>query len=212
VRVRDGDAGDRGLVAEPGEAEGRRGRRLIFVGNYLYLLGFASLAIVIFGLWRGLYGQVPWLTPAGLLLFLGCTALGWLVKAAGRSLLETRLASTVDMMGPREFEAFVADLYRRKGYYTKNLRDSADQGVDVIAKSYAETLAVQVKHYSPDRRVGSREVRDAYAGARFYDADRAVVVTTSYFSREAARAAARLGVELIDRRALKNLVEEHRPI
>jgi len=200
---------ERRLVAEPSESERRRGERLTFVGNYLYLLGSVSLAITLFSLWQGLYRLTPWLIPGGILLLVVSLFLGRILKAAGRQLLETRLASTVDGMDPYEFEAFVADLYREMGYYTKNVRDSADQGVDVIAKRYAETLAVQVKHYSPDRRVGSREVRDAYAGARLYDADRAVVVTNSYFSKEAVGAATRLGVELIDCRALKRMIEEH---
>ena len=50
----------------------------------------------------------------------------------------------IDAMSGLDFEIFVANLLKKQGYVTTNLKGSGDFGVDVIAKKGGIKYAVQV--------------------------------------------------------------------
>lgn len=64
-------------------------------------------------------------------------------------------------MTPREFEQFVAQHYREKGYDVETTPYSGDYGVDVIAQKGEERIAIQVKMYGNSAR--KSKPRDGYA-------------------------------------------------
>lgn len=199
----------RRLVVKPTEEGRKRGENLVSVGSFFVLLGLiilvASFVLILFT------PPVHWFSVLGILLGFGLMTVGGNMITQGQRTLEIKLSSTLEEMGPFDFEVFVADLFKKMGYRTKDLRSSGDYGADVIAEKDHETVAVQVKHYSLGKKVGSRTVRDAFSASKIYNAQRAVVVTTSFFTKPAVETANKLSVELIDRNKLTKLIDEYYP-
>ncbi|WP_340003709.1 restriction endonuclease [Paenibacillus sp. FSL K6-0276] len=109
----------------------------------------------------------------------------------------------VDKMEGVEFELFLADVFRRKGYMVKLTPASGDYGVDLIIMKGESEIAVQCKRYSGT--VGVSAVQEVFAGKSFYDCNEAMVVTNSTLTAPAAKTARKLGVTLWDR---SRLIEE----
>ncbi|HIX36237.1 MAG TPA: restriction endonuclease [Candidatus Limosilactobacillus merdigallinarum] len=106
----------------------------------------------------------------------------------------------IDVVTPYELEQMVKEQFTSMGYEAVATKKSGDQGADVIVKESSTGLitVVQVKQYS-DSKVGNKAVQEVLAGKEFYDADRAIVMTTSYFTKSATELAEKTDVELMDR-------------
>jgi hypothetical protein len=114
---------------------------------------------------------------------------------------------------PYEFEQFVGDLWEEEGWSTTVSQESNDLGVDVIAdKSGAinQRLAIQAKRYSEGNKVGRPKVQQ-YHSLKQQDtnADAAVVVTTSGFTKDARLWAHDHNVKLVDGGDLVDMVVKH---
>lgn len=106
----------------------------------------------------------------------------------------------VDNMRPKEFEKFVGELMKRRGYATTVVGQAGDMGVDVVAQKGNRKYAVQVKRHSS--RVSRRAVSDAVAGKRHYKCNAAMVVTNNYFTKGAEELARSTKCQLVDRDTL----------
>ena len=102
----------------------------------------------------------------------------------------------VEAMTWAEFEYFVADWLRDRGYTDVRLTEHYDLGVDIVAKKDGITWGVQVKHYNG--LVGIEAVRQVVVALKKYKCDRAMVVTNSVFSRPAIEIAKSQDCVLID--------------
>ena len=121
-------------------------------------------------------------------------------RSASRNIAQT------DKMSGRDFEHFVADLYRDLGYSVEITPEAGDQGADVIATQDDGTrTAIQAKRY--EGTVGNAAVQEVIAGRVFYHCQRAIVITNSTFT-SSARALAKKdpAIDLIDRSGLSLLV------
>lgn len=126
----------------------------------------------------------------------------------------------------RLFEEFTAELYRTLGYNaqtTTSLRQegrlpasiqkrggSGEQGVDVIVESFSPKgerciTAIQCKHYSD--KVGNKAVQEIVAALSLYGAQRGIVVTNQYFTKQAKELAMANGITLVDRDELQIYIE-----
>ncbi|MGQ0678423.1 MAG: restriction endonuclease [Actinomycetota bacterium] len=114
----------------------------------------------------------------------------------GRRLRALRLAQ-VDEMSGRDFEAYLAAVLAGRGYEVTATAATGDLGVDLIARSSGNALAIQVKRSS--RPVSRRAVSDAVAGAEHYGCTGSMVVTNFYFTPGAQVLAASTGCALVDR-------------
>ena len=103
----------------------------------------------------------------------------------------------------------VDDLYTKMGYKCDNIQSSRDSGADVVAYKDGKKFVIQAKHYSEHNSVGSQVIRDVYGSMKLYDADSAIVITTSYFASPAISASTKIGMTLIDRIKLQQLIVEH---
>lgn len=111
----------------------------------------------------------------------------------------------VDAMDGWEFEEYVAKLLRKNGFrHVEVTSGSGDQGVDILADKQGVSYAIQCKHY--DGKIPNKAVQEAYAGARYYGCDVAVVLTNSYFYPSAFDLGDSIGVELWDRDMLNRLI------
>jgi HJR/Mrr/RecB family endonuclease len=110
----------------------------------------------------------------------------------------------VDTMTGKEFELFVAVLYKHMGYEIKMISAGADQGVDLILIDKENNLyAVQAKRWN--KTVGNSAVQEIIAGKKYYKCKYALVITNSNFSKSAIELAKSGSVKLINRRSLVEL-------
>jgi restriction system protein len=101
----------------------------------------------------------------------------------------------IERMSGIEFERFMADFFRTKGYLSvKTTPRSGDHGVDLLLTTEDRKIVIQLKRQA--NPVGNQAVRDVYFGMMHYDADEAWVVTTSSFTPKAREAARKAGVKL----------------
>ena len=108
----------------------------------------------------------------------------------------SRSRMPVESMSWDEFEYFVADWLKNRGYTDVQLTEHYDLGVDIVARKDGVTWGIQVKHYSG--LVGINAVRQVVVALKMYGCDRAMVVTNSTFSRPAIELARSQGCLLIN--------------
>lgn len=70
----------------------------------------------------------------------------------------------------------------------------------MVAEKKGKRTVIQVKRYT--KKVGVQSVQEIAAGAYYYKADNAIVITTSFFTNQATVLANSAKVELIDRKGL----------
>lgn len=113
----------------------------------------------------------------------------------------------IDAMGGIEFEKYIAVLLKSRGFTDVRLTQQYDLGIDVIARKNGETWGIQVKRYRG--KVGLDAVRQAVASMRYYKCTKSMVITNSYFTRNARIIAQTEQCTLIDRDALIRVLAEH---
>ncbi|MFJ2364810.1 DEAD/DEAH box helicase family protein [Pseudomonas sp. NPDC087697] len=117
----------------------------------------------------------------------------------------------VDDLSHKDFEHFVKDLLLASGWQDAVVTETGseyrygDGGVDIFAYREGRKFAVEVKQRQRDTTVDVSALNQLVTGARLADVKQMILVTNSYFTSEVKVRALRLGVELIDRDALKNL-------
>lgn len=104
-------------------------------------------------------------------------------------------------MDGREFEEFIAQLFRNLGYSTEVTKHSGDQGIDIIAEKNGTKIGIQAKCYSGN--VGNSAIQEVATGKNHYRLDKAIVVTNNFFTPAAIELANSNGVILWDRNILK---------
>lgn len=111
------------------------------------------------------------------------------------------ILNTIDIMNGREFEEFIANLFRKKGYKTTLTPSSGDYGIDVIIENDFLKIGIQTKCYSD--KVSNSAVQEAFTGIKHYGLDKAMVITNNYFQPSAIRLAKENNVILWDRERLE---------
>ncbi|WP_405557086.1 restriction endonuclease [Streptomyces canus] len=117
------------------------------------------------------------------------------VKAGHRTLAE------VDMMTGTEFEDLVASLCRRDGCTdVRRVGGANDNGADVVGRlPDGRSVVIQCKRYTPTSTIASRELRDLLGAKVHFEADLAVFVTTTRFSRPSEKFALQHGILAVHR-------------
>lgn len=110
----------------------------------------------------------------------------------------------IDRMTGREFEEYLAVLFRTYGYHAKVTRGSGDYGADLILTKNGRKTVVQAKRYK--NNVGIKSVQEIIGAVNYYQADRAMVVTNSFFTKPAINLAQANNVQLINRDQLISLI------
>ena len=106
----------------------------------------------------------------------------------------------IDLMSGIEFENFLCSFFSNQGYECSTTKASGDQGIDLIAEKDGVVIAIQAKCYTGT--VGNHAVMEAFAGMKYYKANRCMVITNSTFSKSAIDLAQANGVILWDRQIL----------
>ena len=115
---------------------------------------------------------------------------------------------------PDEFEDLVAEVFHRKGFNVTVTPRTRDGGKDIIA-SYNMNgipcmLIIECKRYAAENKVGVRIVRELHGTQQAEHYGKAVIVTSSSFSKDAQRFADGLRdmIVLIDFKQLMNMIND----
>lgn len=107
-----------------------------------------------------------------------------------------------------DFERLLYRLYETMGYSVQLSGKVGDQGGDLIATKDQERMLIQAKCYI-NSTVGNSAVQEAAAARYHYDCNKAVVITTSIFTKEATELAKTTGVELIPKDLLQKMLLDY---
>lgn len=112
---------------------------------------------------------------------------------------------------PREFEAFIQNLFTNMGYETDKFRDSADGGIDCMAYRRDPVapmkIAVQAKLYT--KTVRPTYVRDLFGTMQHEGATLGIMITTSGYGPASVDFANGKPLHLIDGHGLISICQEH---
>jgi len=111
----------------------------------------------------------------------------------------------IESMNWFEFEELLGRIYREAWYKIRVTKKTGDQWADLIIEKDWISTAIQAKRYSGS--VGNSAVQEVVAAMKFYDCDKAMVITTADFTRSAIELAKRNKVELINKKWLDRLFD-----
>lgn len=179
-------------------------RRLLPVLSALWLVGALAAIAATSDVFGPVAADVRLAIAAAVIGFGAFVATGWAVVARNY-FVQRRPASEVERltlddlqaMSPGDFEAWVQQLFRSRGYFANNTPDGADHGVDLwVVSPQGERAIVQCKRYRGV--VGEPVVRDLYGVMQHESAPRGYLITTGSISAAARRWAQGKPIDLID--------------
>lgn len=94
------------------------------------------------------------------------------------------LMDKVGKMSPRDFELFVAELFKCQGYNAIVTKANADYGRDVILKNKNETIFVECKHYK-NELIGREICQKLLGSMDMFGVKKGIIITTSHFHKNA---------------------------
>lgn len=111
----------------------------------------------------------------------------------------------IDSMNGYQFELFLRSMFAEMGYDVKHTPLSGDQGADLVIEKAGARIVVQAKNQIS--KVGNKAIQEAVAAIKYYNANRAMVITNNEFTQSAIELAHHNNVDLIDRLKLQHLIE-----
>ncbi len=172
----------------------------------------ASLYILTAAVWIGCYcfglEKHANLICAGTLGFIGLVAiLYYSNKKSGKRYLRYGFARLNNLTG-EEFEELLKAYFRKNGYKVQLTPKSGDYGADLIVKKNGEKIIVQAKRYKGS--VGISAVQEVIGAKEYYNGDKALVITNSYFTPAAKELAGKTKVKLWDGKVVAEIIEKKR--
>ena len=139
-------------------------------------------------------------------------ALGLAIFSGLQNQLQARRWATIGSfysLTRTQFEQHIACTFGYLGYAVTTTKAVGDQGVDIIAQSPRETIAIQVKRYAD--KAPNSAVQSVHTGAIYYGCSRAILVCLGGFSRAAIEVARAANVELINGAEYADMVHRIAP-
>lgn len=126
-----------------------------------------------------------------------------------KMLVRSRTLHDLRRLRWQDFEALVAEAYRRQGWSVAEtgtgLGAGADGGIDLILCRPDDVVGVQCKKWAVDL-VGVEKVRELQGALPDHGAKRGIFVSTGQFTPDAVAYAGRRGMELVDGEALLRML------
>lgn len=110
----------------------------------------------------------------------------------------------IDLMTGKEFEKYISLCCRKIGYLAELTSDSQDYGADIILYKDNIKTIVQTKRWK--NKVGVRAVQETIAAKQYYKAERGMVITNSFFTKNAINLAESTGIAIWNRDKLINFI------
>lgn len=124
----------------------------------------------------------------------------WKIKY--RRMLAGASIERIDKMSGEEFEEYLALLYRKHGFDVKTTPKTCDFGADLIVTDRKKGIKVCIQAKRYRYLVGEAAVQQTLSGWKYYDCDKAMIITNSHFSDAAKALAKKVGIIMIDRYTL----------
>lgn len=90
---------------------------------------------------------------------------------------------------PKEFQSIMAKVFRGLGYQVEEQPYVGDFGADLILRTGTHVFLVQLKKYASHNKVGAPEVQRTIGAMAKFEAEKAILVTTSTFTLQAVEQA-----------------------
>ncbi len=113
----------------------------------------------------------------------------------------------IDEMSGVMFESLLFEYFKAIGYKGYLTPVEADYGADLVLKKDSIKYVVQAKRWKDDK-VGVEAVQQVVGAIGYYSADKALVITSSLFTKNAKQLAKSNNVELWDRNKLITFLSE----
>jgi HJR/Mrr/RecB family endonuclease len=89
----------------------------------------------------------------------------------------------INRMTWQQFELFLQWFFEQQGYKVRKTKKSGDQGADLVLEKLGIKTVIQIKKRK--KTTGNDAVQQVHAARGYYQADRAIVITSSKFSAPA---------------------------
>ena len=109
----------------------------------------------------------------------------------------------IDILSGKDFEKYLRVHFENLGYKVKLTPDTNDYGADLLVTRGSERMVIQAKRYAG--KVGNKAVQEVIGALHYYNCNKAMVVTNSFFTPNAKKMAEKCDVILWDRNTLKKL-------
>jgi len=124
-----------------------------------------------------------------------------LLKLVFRFYEKQRLSNSgifeIDRMSGKTFEKYLEVLFEKLGYKVERTRYIGDYGADLVTNKNGVKTVIQAKRFKG--KVGIKAIQEAVAAKGYYGCEKAMVVTNSYYTKQAVDLAKANNVELWNR-------------
>ena len=172
----------------------------IAIGIFFIIIGIYARTI------PGEYGNLAnysiWFIILGIFFSMLRLIVTILIRRSKQAKLLSATIYKIAEMDGKTFESCCIAHFKSQGYTALPTAASSDYGADIILKKNGEKIVVQCKRYKG--KVGISAVQEVLGAKGYYKADKAMVITNSYFTPNAIKLANANDVELWDRNDLIN--------
>ena len=113
----------------------------------------------------------------------------------------------IDSISGYDFERILKSLFQKMGYQVIHTTLSNDQGADLIVEKFGVKTVVQAKNWQ--NNVTNSGIQEIVAAIKHYNAQRAMVISSSGFTQSARELAQSNNVVLWDRSILSSMLDEN---
>jgi len=174
------------------------------VGAVMAVLCYPS-ALLLSAFWAnkspmlsGLSKATLMLWPFLALLFAIASLISYLNQRKTKKLYsENRTISQIRSLSWLQFESYVGQAFREKGYTVVETPTGPDGGVDLVLRKDGDKTYVQCKHWKVNK-VGVEKVRELLGSMTAGGAEHGVLVTTGEFTSAAKAFATQHGIKLLN--------------
>jgi restriction endonuclease Mrr len=121
----------------------------------------------------------------------------------------SRTPDLLYQLAPRKFEELIARLFADRGYEVSLTKATRDGGYDLLAKISdgitSSVILAECKRYKKENKVGVEVVRGLYGVTEAHRANQGLIITSSFFTKDARDEQLRIG-NRIGLRDFNNLV------
>lgn len=147
-------------------------------------------------IWKAIFEGLYAIWPIWVMIGIAFAA-----KLAYRIWEQKRLAESgidqIDQMDGKNFEKYLEVLFVKLGYKVERTQYIGDYGADLITQKNGIKTVIQAKRYK--KKVGIKAVQEAVAAKGKYACSKAMVVTNSFYTKQAVELAKANQVELWNR-------------
>ena len=123
-------------------------------------------------------------------------------------ILKSAIRNRFSDFNPYDFEDFIAQLFIANNYSVEQTKYTGDFGADLIIKRDNSRIAVQVKRYSKDNKVGVKDINQLIGAKEYYKCDSSIIVTTSSYSAQGRELAENTNVKLYEWEHLLKIITD----